>query len=90
LTAVRSPQRYPLTDVVIDVATQRICMMRFNLGSTGALALTGSFQLDFGEQSGYWVIKTDTAHLLFRVFGMGTKHADVKFVYTDVTFPAGI
>jgi len=89
LIAVRLPQKYPLTDVVVERETQRICMMRFNLGESGALSLTGSFQLDFGEASGYWVIKTDTAHLLFRIFGMGTKHADVKFVYDDITFPTG-
>jgi hypothetical protein len=85
LTALRSPEKYPLTDVIVDGASQRICRMSFDLGKSSAFSLTGTFQLDFGESSGYWMVKDGTAHLLFRLFGFGTKHADVNFVYQDVT-----
>jgi hypothetical protein len=86
LTAQISPETHPLTDVVIDDRAGRICTMRFNLVRGNAFSLTGVFDLDFGDRSGYWVVVDGAANVEFRVFGLGAKHASMRFAYTDFVF----
>jgi hypothetical protein len=88
LTAQVSPASHPLTDVVIDAHAGRICTMRFNLVRGNAFSLTGVFDLNFGERSGYWVVVDGAANVVFRVFGLGAKHASMSFAYTDFVFAA--
>jgi hypothetical protein len=88
LTAIVTPETHPLTDVVIDDRANRICTMRFNLVRGGAFSLTGVFDLDFGDREGYWVVVDGSARVIFRVFGIGAKHASMTFTYTGFAFSA--
>jgi hypothetical protein len=87
LTALVSPQTHPLTDVVIEDENGRICSMRFNLARGNAFSLTGTFELDFADRGGYWVVVDGAAHVLLRAFGIGAKHASMTLDYANFTFP---
>ena len=87
LTALENPARHPLTDVIVESGGGRICMMRFNLARGSTFSLTGSFELDFDERGGYWVVVDGSANVLLRAFGIGAKHATMRLDYTDFTFP---
>jgi hypothetical protein len=88
LTALVNPATHPLTDVVIESVSGRICTMRFNLARGNTFSLTGTFDLDFDERGGYWVVIDGSARVLMRAFGIGAKHASMTFAYTNFTFPA--
>jgi hypothetical protein len=85
LVARTDPQQHPLTDVVIDDA-HRFCEMRFNIGQTSMVSLTGDFELRLGSVGDYWMTTGGTARFLFRAFGIGAKRATVNFTYADFGF----
>jgi hypothetical protein len=88
LTALIDPATHPLTDIIIENAGGRICTMRFNLARGSTFSLTGTFDLDFDERGGYWVVVNGSAHVLLRAFGIGAKHASMTFDYTNFAFSA--
>ena len=88
LTARTQPEAHPLTDVVIDDRAGRICTMRFNLVRGNAFSLTGVFDLNFGDRDDYWVVIDGNAQVVFRIFGLGAKHASMEFRYTNFVFAA--
>ncbi|GAC1408270.1 MAG: hypothetical protein NVSMB64_16290 [Candidatus Velthaea sp.] len=81
LTAWNDARTHPVTDVYVDSASNRICMLRFNLGSASALSLTGSFELHFATVEKYWLVVDGEAQLLYRTFGIGAKHASLHIKY---------
>jgi hypothetical protein len=85
LTPWRGPQDHPLTDVVVDAPSNRICRMRFNLGNKSTLSLTGTYETRFADFDGYWLVSGSDATLLYRVFGIGAKHAKLHFTYEHAT-----
>jgi hypothetical protein len=58
-----------------------MCTVRFNIGQTGAVALTGSAELHFGDVEDLWLVTDGRIDLLARVFGIGAKHMalDVRY-----------
>ena len=81
LTPWRDSSKYPLTDIVVELSTKRICSMRFNIGAASALSLTGTYQVRFGQVGDYWLINGSDASMLYRIFGIGAKRASLDFVY---------
>jgi hypothetical protein len=87
LVARTDPEHHPLTEVIVD-AENRFCTMRFNIGQTSMVSLTGDFELHFGSVGDYWLTTDGSARFLFRAFGVGAKRATVKFTYGDFGFPS--
>jgi hypothetical protein len=82
----RDPAAHPLTDVIVDAQSMRFCWMRFNYGQTGALAMTGSFELRLGPVADYWAVTSGSAEFTLRMLGIGTKHIHLTFAYDDLRF----
>lgn len=92
LIARFKPDEHPLTDVVIDTATMRFCMMRFNLvdavvAGTGA---KGDATVDFGESNGYWSVTHGHLVLSLRILGVSLKHFALDASYSDFTYPTAL
>lgn len=89
LIAVSNPDAHPLTDVIIETASMRFCMMRFNLvnavaAGTGA---KGDMTVDFGESNGYWSVTHGRAVLSLRLLGASLKHFSLDLSYADMQYP---
>lgn len=92
LIARSTPDEHPLTDVIIETATMRFCMMRFNLvnaviAGTGA---KGDATVNFGESNGYWSVTH--GHLVFslRMLGVSLKHFALDTSYSDFRYPQNL
>ena len=85
LRAYANPEAHPVTDMTIDRALDRICAVKFNVGKSSALSLTGSYEIDFAEISGYWLVTKGHGDFLYRLFGFGAKRSSIDFSYSDFT-----
>lgn len=90
LIARSNPDEHPLTDVVIETSTMRICFMRFSLvnavlAGTGA---KGDMAVDFGESNGYWAVTHGHAVLSLRMLGVSLKHFSLDMSYAGMQYPA--
>jgi len=85
LRAYANPEAHPVTDMTIDRALDRICAVKFNVGKSSALSLTGSYELDFADISGYWLVTKGHGDFLYRLFGLGAKRSSIDFTYSDFT-----
>ena len=84
-TPLRDAATHPLTDIVIDDETRRVCRMRFRVATASALSLTGDVRVEFGERNGYWLVTGGGGDYVLRFFGLGMKHASMTFSIGDVT-----
>ena len=77
---------HPLTDIVIDDETKRVCEMRFRVATTAAISLTGYVRIDFGERGSYYMVTGGGGDYFLRFFGFGMKHASMSFAIQNPTF----
>lgn len=81
------PDAHPLTDVVIDDASNRICSMRFRIGSKGLVyAMTGFMELHFAQAGRYWLVSGGSGDIVMQFFGEAYRHGSIDFAYTGVAF----
>lgn len=81
------PAAHPLTDVVIESSSDRICSMRFHLAGAGLVySMTGWMQLDFRQIGKYWLIGGGNGEIAMQFFGEEYKHAPLAFAYSSVAF----
>jgi hypothetical protein len=85
-TPFRDPGTHPLTDVIIEDETKRVCEMRFRVATPAAVSLTGYVRVDFGERGGYWIVTGGGGDYTLRFLGFGMKHASMSFGVLDPTF----
>jgi hypothetical protein len=77
---------HPLTDIVIDDESKRVCEMRFRVARVSSLTVTGDVRIDFGERGGYWMATGGGGDYVLRFFGIGVKHAAMSFAILNPTF----
>jgi hypothetical protein len=85
-TPLRAAATHPLTDIIIDEETKRVCEMRFRVATQNAVSLTGFVRIDFGERGGYWIVTGGGGDYVLRLFGFGMKHASMSFGILNPTF----
>ena len=85
-TPLLDPGTHPLTDILIEDETQRVCSMRFRVATSAAVSVTGYVRVDFGERGGYWIATGGGGDYTLRFFGFGMKHASMSFGVLDPTF----
>ena len=84
------PRTHPLTDVVVDLANNRFCMMRFNIGDPAFASLRGSYEIHFAKKGRYLVVRRSLVTLHLRVLGLSLQKTTLAFSYRDFTFPKSI
>lgn len=79
-----------LKDAIIDTASMRICMIRFDLDSyqVAGTGYRGDLRLDFGDVAGNWIVTRGHAVIALRMAGISLKTGVFDFWFTDVSFPA--
>ena len=85
-TPLRAAATHPLTDILIDEETKRVCEMRFRVATQGAVSLTGFVRVDFGERGGFWIVTGGGGDYALRFFGIGMKHASMSFGILEPSF----
>ena len=88
MQAIRNPEKNPLTGVVVDVKSLRLCTMDFRLGANSALSFTGSFELHLNSVGPYWLVTDGDADFAIRALGISAEHSHIGFTYSDFTFPS--
>jgi hypothetical protein len=78
LVAFRDPNTHPLTDVVIENQTQRMCSMRFQLHIDGAVAYAPVVELHFAMVQDYYLSTDGFIDGEFHLLGLGVKHTHVR------------
>ena len=89
LVAFREPNAHPLTDAVVESATQRICSMQFKLhiNKAGALSFAPVVELHFSQQGAYYLSTDGFIDGDVHVFALSVKHTRVRFERTSFAFP---
>ena len=87
LVAYSDPDRYPASDITIDVKTNDICTMGFDLRPTQFLAQTGNVQLHFTNVNGYPLVTDGRIQMSTKFHGLGKRKVEFDLQYTNVTFP---
>jgi hypothetical protein len=85
-TPLLAAATHPLTDIVIDDETKRVCEMRFRVATVSSLTVTGYVRIDFGDRGGYWIVTGGGGDYVLRFFGIGVKHAAMSFDILSPTF----
>ena len=90
MTALRNPERYPLTDMFVDVGDHRVRAVIFGGGQRGFLAGGGgSATLYFEPVKNYWLVRRGKisvgAHLLFL-----HQAGYYSFTLHDFSFPTSV
>ncbi|MHB8139761.1 MAG: hypothetical protein ACYDHD_00655 [Vulcanimicrobiaceae bacterium] len=84
------PRNHPLTDVIVDLANNRFCMMRFNIGDPAVAAVRGFYEIHFSQENRYWMVKNGLAAFYFRFLGIPLQKTTLAFSYHEFTFPKSI
>lgn len=84
------PMTHLLRDVIVDVQSTRICMIRMDLDTLQAAGTgyRGDLRLDFGDVGGHWIITRGHAAMALRMAGISLKTATYDFWYENIGFPA--
>jgi hypothetical protein len=85
-TPLLAAATHPLTDIVIDDESKRVCEMRFRVATVSSLTVTGYVRIDFGERGAYWMVTGGGGDYVLRFFGIGVKHAAMNFAILNPTF----
>jgi hypothetical protein len=85
-TPLLAAATHPLTDIVIDDESKRVCEMRFRVATVSSLTVTGYVRIDFGDRGGYWIVTGGGGDYVLRFFGIGVKHAAMSFDILSPTF----
>ena len=79
---------HQLSDVVIDGASSRFCMMRFSVG--GGFGFHGIVEQQFADVGGYWMQTGGLLDGTLRVFGISAHHGTWRYRIVNVQFPASL
>jgi hypothetical protein len=85
----RNP-RHQLSDVIIDLASLRFCLVRFSLNGPGLFGGDATLEEHFGEVGGYWVETDGVVDGTQRVFGIAASHGKWYFRLIQMQFPKTI
>jgi hypothetical protein len=83
----RNP-KHQLSDVVVDVASMRFCMIRFSVSD--AFGFHGVVEQHYADVGGFWLQTDGLLDGTDRVFGIATHHGIWRYRLTNVTFPKSI
>jgi hypothetical protein len=79
--------RHQLSDVIIDLASMRFCMVRFSLKGPGVLGGDVTWEEHFSNVGGYWVETDGVVQATSRIFGISSSHGAWYFRLTNMQFP---
>jgi hypothetical protein len=89
LIARRDPIDHPLTDVVIDQRTDRICSVRLGMHqSVVAAGYNGTIDLNLEDVNGQSLVRSGILDFEMRAMGIGVKRVTMRLTYDDFAFPA--
>ncbi len=89
LIARRDPLDHPLTDVAIDVRTNRLCFARFEMRqSVVAAGYASTIELNIADVDGESMVRSGSIDVLARAIGIGIKRVTIAFTYDNFAFPA--
>ncbi len=77
--------RHQLTDVIVDLANKRFCMMRFN--DHGGTGFHGTLDQYYGNVNGYWIQTGGFLDGTLRAFGISFHHGTWSYQLTHIAFP---
>jgi hypothetical protein len=83
----RDPLRQ-LTDVIVNAASLRLCMMRY--GVAGAFGFHGIVEQHYADVGGYWMQTDGLLDGTLRAFGISTHHGIWRYRLLDMAFPASL
>jgi hypothetical protein len=90
LIARRDPLLYPLSDAIVDLRTNTLCMLRFGAHAylvAGLAGANGSADLDLAQVHGYDIVQDERFSINLRAAGIAVKHIDISVAYSDFAFP---
>lgn len=76
---------HQLSDVTVDVQSQRFCMLRYSVADT--FGFHGIVEQHFASVGGYWMQTDGFLDGTLRFMGIATHHGIWRYRITDVTFP---
>lgn len=80
--------KHQLSDVTIDLSTQRFCMIRFSLRD--AFGFHGVVEQHYGNVRGYWMQTDGIIDGTLRMFGIAMHHGRWVYHLEDMTFPKAV
>jgi hypothetical protein len=88
LIARRDPIEHPLTDVVIDRRTGRLCSVRLGMHqSVVAAGYNGTIDLNLEDVNGQSLVRSGMLDFEMRAMGVGVKRVTMRLDYDDFAFP---
>lgn len=78
--------RHQLTDVIIDTASNRFCMMRF--AETSGFGFHGFLEQHYADAGGYWMQTGGFLDGTIRAFGISFHHGTWHYELTNMQFPS--
>ncbi|HEX3551252.1 MAG TPA: alpha/beta hydrolase [Candidatus Elarobacter sp.] len=82
--------RHQLSDVVIDLASLRFCMVRFGLRSSGGAGADATSEEHFADVGGYWVETDGVLDGTVRIAGIAAGHMVWRYRLLDMRFPESL
>jgi hypothetical protein len=90
LTPLKNGYQYQLTDVIVNSASMRFCMIRFSAYGAGSGITKGFYEEHYADIGGYW-LQTDGVLDGWWFTGPFHKvHGIWKYRLIDMTFPASL
>lgn len=89
LTARQDPSRHPATDIGVQIATQTICTIRFELEHSNLVDRNGFVELYFAHVGSYYLV--DRGEISFDAGPkLGRQHVRLFLDYARIEFPAAV
>lgn len=80
--------RHQLSDVVVDLNSMHLCMMRF--GAPSAVGFSGYVEEHFADVGGYWMQTGGVIEGTLRAFGVAYHHGTWRYTIVGMSFPSAI
>ncbi len=81
---------HQLSDVVIELATMRFCVVRLALNAPGALGGNGMWEVHFRQIGKYWMVTDGAVEGTMRVLGFSAFHGYWDYRLSGMQFPAAL
>jgi pimeloyl-ACP methyl ester carboxylesterase len=86
----RDDPHHQLSDVIIDLHSNRFCMVRLGLKAPGALGGGFTVELHFNQVDHYWMITDGVIEGMSRVFGVKSGYGTWQYRLSDMRFPSSL
>jgi hypothetical protein len=82
--------RQTLSDVVIELASMRLCTVRFGMRSGSGLGVDSIVEEHFADVGGYWIQTDGFVEATARVMGIAAAHGTWRYRFVDTQYPGAI